>query len=438
MNGWFTAAYRGSMVESNLDPQDSSKSNENIRINRNDEIEKILSNKYEGSFGVASVIYCILSVAFCVLSTISITTWPQHQSIGQPQYWWESLALNVFSQAFIGAQGLVFPSYYSLCIGIGETGKTCFVIWFCTAFTMFVTAYHISIFWVFVGGYEWPMPFQGYIVMCIGWWGTIASFWLHSKLKWKSDSIVRRKIIWGIVFINVTYVGLMTYQGVQVLFVSVDERYHFPLVFVILLVRELHVRGLSYVGKKINGGQDLALEIDAVHLGAIRHILFLSVNLGSMTTENISYTILASDFIINLIDCFVIIWYHRKGDEASEKKKMRALITLISNEATEFILPISYACVLLLSYYGPNAEIMGNIKNSSWQYSAIEDISDTLFWLVVMFLVDSISTATSLLLLWMFCNVNILKMYSQILNHMGYLLAVQTAYYVTEVSFVLR
>ena len=228
----------------------------------------------------------------------------------------------------------------------------------------------------------------------------------------------------------------MTYQGVQVLFVSVDERYHFPLVFVILSVRELHVRGLSYVGKKINGGQDLAMEIDAVHLGAIRHILFLSVNLGSMTTENISYTILASDFIINLVDCFVIIWYHRKGDEASEKKKMRALITLISNEATEFILPISYACVLLLSYYGPNAEIMGNIKNSSWQYAAIEDISDTLFWLVVMFLVDSISTATSLLLLWMFCNVNILKMYSQILNHMGYLLAVQTAYYVTEVSFV--
>ena len=117
---------------------------------------------------------------------------------------------------------------------------------------------------------------------------------------------------------------------------------------------------------------------------------------------------------------------------------MRALITLISNEATEFILPISYACVLLLSYYGPNAEIMGNIKNSSWQYAAIEDISDTLFWLVVMFLVDSISTATSLFLLWMFCNVNILKMYSQILNHMGYLLAVQTAYYVTEVSFAVQ
>ena len=89
---------------------------------------------------------------------------------------------------------------------------------------------------------------------------------------------------------------------------------------------------------------------------------------------------------------------------------MGALVTLISNEATEFILPMAYASVLLLSYYGPNAELMGNIKSSNWHYAGIVDINDTIFWLAVMFLVDSLSTVVSTLLLQIFCNINIVKM----------------------------
>ena len=85
---------------------------------------------------------------------------------------------------------------------------------------------------------------------------------------------------------------------------------------------------------------------------------------------------------------------------------MGALVTLISNEATEFILPMDYASVLLLSYYGPNDEQMGNIKSSNWHYAGIVDIKDTIFWLAVMFLVDSLSTVVSTLLLQIFCNIN--------------------------------
>ena len=177
----------------------------------------------------------------------------------------------------------------------------------------------------------------------------------------------------------------------------------------------------------------MAIEINAVHLAAIRHILFLSVNLGSMTTASTSYLILASDFIINLGDCFAIIYYHKKGDEISQKKKIRGLVTLISNEATEFMLPLAYASVLLLSYYGPNAHIIGNIRNSNWHYAEIENIYDTVFWLGVMFLVDSGSTVASSILLWIFCKDNIVKMYLKVIQYVGLILAAETAYFVSEV-----
>ena len=47
MNGWFTAANRGSMVESHLDPQNSTKSNENMIDNKEKE-GFISSDKFMG------------------------------------------------------------------------------------------------------------------------------------------------------------------------------------------------------------------------------------------------------------------------------------------------------------------------------------------------------------------------------------------------------
>ena len=414
---------------------DENKSNDNLRIDRQQCIEKILYNKSDAKIGAESLFYCVLSVAFSICSTILVTCWPQHETIGDSTYWYESTILNATGQVFFASQLLVFSSYFSLGIGMWESYKTTIITWFFAALTMFLVAGNIYLFWIYLGDKVWPMPFQGYIVMSIGWWAVIIAVWTQSVKKWKSPNI-RKKVLWGIILINCTYIAEMTYIGVQFLFAIVDETWHWPLVIVIILVRELHCRGLAMAGRKINGCQDFAMDIDAVTLAAIRHILFLSVNLGSMTTELTSYLILASDFTINLGDCAAVIWYHKKGGEANEKKKVGALVTLISNEAIEFILPLAYVSVLLLSYYGPNAEIMGNVKNGSWQYAEIENINDTLFWLMVMFMVDSLSTVVSTLLLQTFCNINIVKMYFQILKHMGFLFALQVGYYISEVKYL--
>ena len=148
--------------------------------------------------------------------------------------------------------------------------------------------------------------------------------------------------------------------------------------------------------------------------------------------------ILASGFIMNLVDCFTIIWCHKKGGEINEKKKVGKLIALCSNEATEFVLPLAYACVVLISYYGPNAEIMGNIKNSSWQYAGITDINNTIFWLAAMFLVDCGSKMISFVLLKVFCDINIGTMYFKIFKHMGLLIPTQAAYAICEVRLLLQ
>ena len=442
MEAWpSTTNASGDAAANTTDVKSSSKitpEDDNVRIERQKCLERILSNTSEEKIAPISIVYYFSTVVLSILSTMFITSWPQHEAIGDPTYWYETLILNWTGQACFASHLIVFPGYFCLGIGLRETYKTIIPIWLGGIICMFISNYHLYVFWVYVGGYVWPMPYQGYIIMSLGWWAIIGGFWVHSKLRWKSNKDVTRKILLSIVYLNMIYVAEVTYHGIQFLFVFTSEKWHFVWVLLIILVREFSVRGYNFWGKKIHKSQDLALQVDAVHLAAIRHILFLSVNLGSLTTPTVSYVILASDFIINLVDCFAIIWYHKKGGEINDKKKVGALITLCSNEATEFVLPLAYACVVLISYYGPNAEIMGNIKNSSWQYAGITDINDTIFWLAVMFLVDSGSTIVSLVLLKVFCDINIGTMYFKISKHMGLLIPTQVGYVICEVRILLQ
>jgi hypothetical protein len=111
-------------------------------------------------------------------------------------------------------------------------------------------------------------------------------------------------------------------------------------------------------------------------------------------------------------------------------------LTLSVNESVEVAMPIAYALCLLLAYYGPNAEILGNIKNSDWQYAAIEDIVSTYKWTGILFTVDIASGVLSLIVLWWCCKINIVRMYLQLQDHIWYILAIEQGYMLTEVSIM--
>ena len=145
-----------------------------------------------------------------------------------------------------------------------------------------------------------------------------------------------------------------------------------------------------------------------------------------------SYLILGADFCINLVFCAEILWYVKNPSVKNDKRKEIAILTLIMNETVEFIMPIIYSICLLVAYVGPNAHLIGNVKNGWWQYVAIEDINITYFWIAIMFLVDVASTVitTSALKIW--GEMNIVKACIQMQKEIGWLLALQQAYLMTE------
>ena len=66
----------------------------------------------------------------------------------------------------------------------------------------------------------------------------------------------------------------------------------------------------------------------------------------------------------------------------------KAVATLALTEIMEVLIPLIYGINFVIAYYGPNSMILGNIGNSYWQYHAVEDITNTLSSVSLMFLVD--------------------------------------------------
>ena len=167
---------------------------------------------------------------------------------------------------------------------------------------------------------------------------------------------------------------------------------------------------------------------------ACSHALQLAIVIGSSATNLTSYVICGIDILLNLFACFKIVILHKKKNNNSTQDIKTRLQGLVVKETLELILPISYCIILTISYYGPNAEIMGNIKNEYWQYKKIDDISLVLFKIGLFLVADLVRVILSSLVLKTFCNINFLREYSRLMAIYWKPIATTIAAYIIGVS----
>ena len=100
----------------------------------------------------------------------------------------------------------------------------------------------------------------------------------------------------------------------------------------------------------------------------------------------------------------------------------------------EFMVPLACVGCLFISYFGPNAELIGNIGNDYWQYSKMENLEHALKYALTFFLTDLGSLIASLALLWIFCHLNSFRAFIAIQKEFGFAFMVQMASLLSSVS----
>ena len=407
---------------------------------RSNYIERILLNDCRETINILSLTFCFLGILLAIVFNLFNTMFPQHHPIGNPTYWYEPMLAHLVGWIPIAAVFLINVCHF--CIGTKgrNTIKVCWIAYAVGSITTIIITGLSYFGWVYIGKMVYPMPFTGYIIAVVSWYMMVLVLWFQSPKEWRSNSESRKKMIFCIVFLNMLYVAEITYKILRKSFLLIPKQHHWPLVFVLLIVREGNGWCLGFIGKKISGfSEDLSIDILATLISGTRHIMFLSIEVGSITTDLVSYSILALDFMINIIDCILTIYYFKRKDNLKKNRarQLKATLALIINESVEIIMPISYVVTLLMAYYGPNSKILGNIKNSEWQYRAIEDIGSTMKWIALLFSVDIISAIICTALIYRFCKINVLKMYLQLQNQVWYILVIVQAYTPTEVGIII-
>ena len=95
---------------------------------------------------------------------------------------------------------------------------------------------------------------------------------------------------------------------------------------------------------------------------------------------------------------------------------------------------LSYLLLIIMAFFGPNAELLGNIKLQIWQFQRpILDIDAYILRVSLLMIVDLLSLAINGILIWKICQVSIFKVFKKLQKSFWYLFAIAEAYVIIEV-----
>ena len=104
-------------------------------------------------------------------------------------------------------------------------------------------------------------------------------------------------------------------------------------------------------------------------------------------------------------------------------------------ERVETLTSLTYMAVFAMSYYGPNASIMGTIKLSIFQYKAVSDLGALMQTLAFFWFVGFCSFLLNGMLLYCTCKINVLTVMKGLHKDFWFYFMVTEATLLLNVSF---
>lgn len=379
-------------------------------------------------------------VAGCVLFSSPILLYPQHNAILFPEYWYELIISTSLSFPLTTSlDSLIALKYY-----FREESMVSLAV-FSLLFVSTVTVYTITysmvyLFWTIGLSYSHPMPLTlvgGYIPYLFHY--MTLNFLFYKKISSSSETRKRFRSfdisrIWAL-FMD------FQFRGLSIMFTLLPSEYQWILAFVIPLLREFNFRMVYKIMIDNPHVKDGKM---AVIIGINTYTaLYVAIKLGQTATQETSILILLIDFILNIYSSLMIVNKYRSTaiDDSSQRRHLKELDYLVSKliliELLEVLVPVSYVITVLIAYYGPNAEILGNIRNDYWQYESIDNIWETVAVVLIMFIFDGLSAVISGFMLWRACSIDILRKTTKLIKELWPVIAVNIANYLNYVSFEL-
>ena len=342
-----------------------------------------------------------------------------------------------FQPAFVAY--ILVSCSYRMNIECIITPKHFLICYLYSAITVVITRLSGHFVWTIILGYRNPMPFNGQLIglVCLFLFQLI--LWFRFPYHWRQNEHFRKRFKFYIhSFLGAYFTAYAIYAIYMHIYALMPQKYQWIPALTLPLARQFNLWIQSKPAYKAAGGvNDSSVELSFSQNITIQHCAFLTVMLGTSATDVTCWITLGMDFTINIYKCLKIIWLKqtRLIDEKKEKEMVQSLLALVINEVVEAVVPLTYLICFMMAYYGPNAELIGNIRNGYWQYTPVSNIERFIKNVLLYFFVDFTSAIISAILLWTFCRINIIRAYMHWQKEFWLVMAVNTAYFVNMVSY---
>ena len=388
------------------------------------ELGRKLKNYVEENVYLKS--FCGIMIPFvAALYSTTITCWPQHNVILYPEYWYEPLGPSIISTIMIAVPAQLIGCSLVMKINFLLTIKN-MVIMFLSDTCAFVSSYIlVHIIWVYGAGYPHPMPFIGQFCWSIGAIMRTVSFWfLFPRDLRVDDKNFRRRIIAYFCFTPLNMFIAVAYSQLPSLFFIVPSNWQWCVGLLIPIFKKMNMFVNSKLAFKAAGSDEVSARIVLICFVGSLHGLSVSLLLPNVTTTT-AYVVIFLDSIPNIWSFFALIKLKKRDLGITNSKLNDDFLCFTVKELFELLVPLVYILSFVIAYYGPNAEIFGNVKNDYWQYEKVEDLSEKMNILAAFILIDSIRGGIFAISLWITCKLNMFEAYCTLVVKYGIMILVQ-------------
>ena len=382
---------------------------------RRDNQQDVLYDNNSNEILYQNLAYAMLIPVLSMLLSAGFTMFPQHNVFQQPGYWYEA-AIPIITGL---VPSVVFLTVLRMKVFFGEIQiKTSAWIKLYLANSVYVCfiVFITHFIWTDYLGFAYPVPWLYILIPAMLFPFLLLTIILLFPREYREDLEKRKTIKWFIVYKVAFFTACFERLFVILAFLSTPLEVQPLWAIALPMWREFDLWMLTKLVKITAGVDNRNAKIFTCLENQCNHSAVTAISLGLYATDFSTYCILFTDLFYKLYTCYGICKFKKKieAKEGSERKQLQiekeeAAQDLILDEMVEVTMPIVYALMVVLAYFGPNATILGNVGCEIWKWRKINNLTKFLTALFRMFSIDLLALVLNSLLLWKYSSVNVMK-----------------------------
>ena len=157
----------------------------------------------------------------------------------------------------------------------------------------------------------------------------------------------------------------------------------------------------------------------------IYHALFLAISVAGLANVVTTWAFFAVDFLFNAFGLFKIY----KAAKTSLVEVAEDVLGLVQGMFIGLVVSLAYLASLVVIFHGPNAEVMGNIKNSYFDFAAISDLESTVRSILLIVGIETATSLATIAILRFKCKINPALVFLHLMKEYGFIISAQMLYW---------